>query len=137
MRWAWLGWGLDFCQPEPARPSLLNILVHPHVAKLIDLQQVDQQIALATRDLDSLPAEEAKRSKRLEELKRLAVDRKAEEDRSSVRSREIDVSVRSADAELQKLDNRLNEVKNNAEYQATLFAIESAKETATRSKKKG
>ena len=42
--------------------------MHPHVKKLLELQKVDQDISSLTKDIDALPAEEAKRKRKLDEL---------------------------------------------------------------------
>lgn len=101
--------------------------VHPHVKKLLDLQRVDQEIASLRQDLDSLPAEEAKRRKRLEELERQRQDKKERSDKAEVESRGLEKGIKGGDDEVKKLTERLGVVRNNAEYQATLFQIESVK----------
>lgn len=111
--------GCGLSQPEDP--------LHPHVKKLLELQKVDQEIASLTKDIDSLPAEEAKRRKRLEEHERLAAEVKARMVKIELDSRALDNAVRGNDAEIKKLNERLNTVRNNAEYQATLFQIESVR----------
>lgn len=101
--------------------------VHPHVQKLLLLQKVDQEITSLTKDLDSLPAEEAKRKKRLDELDRTLAERKNRLLKAEVDARTLDTSVRGRDDEIKRLNERLNTVRNNAEYQATLFSIESVR----------
>jgi predicted nucleic acid-binding Zn-ribbon protein len=101
--------------------------VHPHVKKLLDLQRVDQEIASLRKDLDSLPAEEAKRRKRLDELERQRVEKKERSDKAEVESRGLEKGIKGGDDEVKKLTERLGLVRNNAEYQATLFQIESVK----------
>lgn len=101
--------------------------MHPQVQKLLDLQKLDQQIASLRRDLDSLPAETTKRQKVLD-VKRgeAAVRDKALQD-AELQVKSLELSIKQADDEIKKLDGRLNTVKNNAEYQATLLQIESVK----------
>lgn len=101
--------------------------MHPNVKKLLELQKVDQEIASLRKDLDSLPAEEQRRRRRLDELERQRVERKEVADRTEVETRSLEKSVRQGDDEIKKLTDRLNAVRNNAEYQATLFQIESVK----------
>jgi predicted nucleic acid-binding Zn-ribbon protein len=101
--------------------------VHAHVQKLLLLQKVDQEISSLTKDIDSLPAEEAKRKKRLDEIERQAAERKARLLKTEVESRTLDTSVRGRDDEIKRLNERLNSVRNNAEYQATLFQIEAVR----------
>ncbi len=101
--------------------------MHPDVKNLVNLQKVDQKIARIRKDLDSLPKEREKREK---DLNRLRADlevkqTKFQEGEVSVRTNET--GIKHCDAELKKLTERLNVVKNNAEYQATLLAIESVK----------
>ncbi len=101
--------------------------MHPQVKKLLDLQKLDQQIASLRRDVDALPAETAKRQRSLD-LKRLDVaakERAVQEIELAVRN--LELSTKQSDEEVKKLDTRLNTVKNNAEYQATLLQIESVK----------
>jgi predicted nucleic acid-binding Zn-ribbon protein len=101
--------------------------VHPHLKKLLAVQKVDSEVARIQRDLDSLPEEEARRSERLRRAKQaFEVARRALAE-SQVRSRENEVSIKSADDEVRKLEGRLNIVKNNAEYQATLLQIEAVR----------
>jgi len=99
--------------------------VHPNVKKLLDLQKVDQEIASLRRDTDSLPVEEQKRRRKLEDLERAATERKERSTKAELDARALERSVKQADDEIKKLNERLNAVRNNAEYQATLFQIES------------
>ena len=101
--------------------------MHPHVQKLLGLQKVDLEITSLTKDIDLLPDEEAKRKRRLDKLERAANESGAALQKAEVRSRELDSSARDADAQITKLNERLNIVRNNAEYQATLFEIESVR----------
>jgi len=99
--------------------------VHPNVKKLLDLQTVDQEIVSLRRDTASLPAEEAKRKKRLDEFDRVAAEKKDRAIKAELDVRALEKAVMQSDEEVKKLNVRLNTVKNNAEYQATLFQIES------------
>jgi len=101
--------------------------VHPHIKKLLELQKVDQEISSLTKDLDQLPAEEAKRKKRLDELERVAAEKRAIHQKAELDSRALDKAVRGSDDEIKRLNERLNTVRNNAEYQATLFQIEAVR----------
>ena len=101
--------------------------MHPHVKKLLALQSVDQEIASLTKDIDSLPAEEAKRRKRLDELDRVALEQKTRATKTELDARALDKAVRGNDDEIKRLNERLNTVRNNAEYQATLFQIEAVR----------
>lgn len=101
--------------------------MHPQVEKLLELQKVDQEIAALRRDLDSLPAEEQRRTRRLEELERVRAERKERYMRVELEARALEKSIKQGDDEVRKLTERLNAVRNNAEYQATLFQIESVK----------
>jgi hypothetical protein len=99
--------------------------VHPNVKKLLDLQTVDQEIVSLRRDTSSLPAEEAKRKKKLDELDKVAAEKKDRATKAELDYRALEKAVKQSDDEVKKLNERLNGVKNNAEYQATLFQIES------------
>lgn len=101
--------------------------MHPHVKKLLALQSVDQEVASLTKDIDSLPAEEAKRRKKLDDLDRIASEAKARVTKTDLDARALDKAVRGNDDEIKKLNERLNTVRNNAEYQATLFQIEAVR----------
>jgi predicted nucleic acid-binding Zn-ribbon protein len=101
--------------------------VHPHVKKLIELQKVDQEISSLTKDIDALPAEEAKRKRRLDELERVRNEKRALLQKTELDSRALDKAVRGSDDEIKRLNERLNIVRNNAEYQATLFQIEAVR----------
>lgn len=101
--------------------------VHPHVQKLLGLQKVDLEVTSLTKDIDLLPEEEAKRKRRLDQLERAASEAGAALQKAEVESRELDTAARDADAQINKLNERLNIVRNNAEYQATLFEIESVR----------
>lgn len=101
--------------------------MHPHVQKLIDLQKVDLELTSLTKDLDLLPDEDAKRKRRLDRLEQASIAASAALQKAEVEARELDTSARDADAQINKLNERLNIVRNNAEYQATLFEIESVR----------
>ncbi len=101
--------------------------VHPHVKKLLELQKVDQEISSLTKDIDALPAEEAKRKKRLDDLERVRNEKRALLQKTELDSRALDKAVRGNDDEIKRLNERLNVVRNNAEYQATLFQIEAVR----------
>ncbi|MBL8754191.1 MAG: hypothetical protein JNK15_12895 [Planctomycetes bacterium] len=101
--------------------------MHPHVKKLLELQKVDQEISSLTKDIDALPAEEAKRRKKLDELERVLNERRARLQKTELDSRALDKAVRGSDDEIKRLNERLNIVRNNAEYQATLFQIEAVR----------
>jgi predicted nucleic acid-binding Zn-ribbon protein len=101
--------------------------VHPQIARLLELQKVDQELAALRKDLDSLPFEEQKRLRRLEELERVRSERKEAAVRAELEARAQEKSIKQGDDEIKKLTERLNAVRNNAEYQATLFQIESVK----------
>jgi predicted nucleic acid-binding Zn-ribbon protein len=101
--------------------------VHPHVKKLLELQKVDQEISSLTRDIDALPAEEQKRKRKLDELERTLTEKKLSQQKAELDSRALDKAVRGNDDEIKRLNERLNLVRNNAEYQATLFQIEAVR----------
>ncbi len=101
--------------------------MHPHVKKLLELQKVDQEISSLTRDIDALPAEEAKRKKKLDELERAMTEKRLRLQKADLDSRALDKAVRGSDDEIKRLNERLNIVRNNAEYQATLFQIEAVR----------
>ena len=101
--------------------------MHSHVKKLLELQKVDQEISSLTRDSDALPAEETKRRRRLDELERTMTERKLRLQKTELDSRALDKAVRGNDDEIKRLNERLNIVRNNAEYQATLFQIEAVR----------
>ncbi|MEM7202163.1 MAG: C4-type zinc ribbon domain-containing protein [Planctomycetota bacterium] len=101
--------------------------MHPDIRKLLEVQKVDQTLARIRRDLESLPAEEARRQHKLEQVRKQAEQAKTNLQEAEVQSRAQEKSIVAADEELKKLTSRLNTVKNNAEYQATLFQIESVK----------
>jgi predicted nucleic acid-binding Zn-ribbon protein len=101
--------------------------VHPNVKKLLELQKVDQEISSLTKDIDALPAEEAKRKRRLDELERTMAERRAKLTKADLDARALDKAVRGSDDEIKRLNERLNIVRNNAEYQATLFQIEAVR----------
>lgn len=101
--------------------------MHPNVKKLLDLQKVDQEIASLTKDIDQLPAEEAKRRRRLEELERAATEKHGRATKTELEIRALENAVRGNDDEIKRLNERLNIVRNNAEYQATLFQIEAVR----------
>lgn len=113
------------------RPQFAAVLakdpVHPHVKKLLALQKVDQEVASLTKDIDSLPAEEAKRRRKLEELDRLATEKRNRFLKTELDSRALEKAIRGSDDEIKRLNERLNTVRNNAEYQATLFQIEAVR----------
>jgi predicted nucleic acid-binding Zn-ribbon protein len=101
--------------------------VHPLVKKLLDLQSVDQEVSSLTKDIDSLPAEEAKRRRKLEEVARPATARRNRFLKTELVARAREKAIRGSDDEIKRLNERLNLVRNNAEYQATLFQIEAVR----------
>ncbi|MBM4060618.1 MAG: hypothetical protein FJ265_05915 [Planctomycetes bacterium] len=101
--------------------------MHPHVKKLLELQKVDQEIASLTKDVETLPAEEGKRRRKLDELERIAGERKNRQIKTELDARALEKAVRGSDDEIKRLNERLNAVRNNAEYQAILFQIESVR----------
>ncbi len=101
--------------------------MHSQVQKLLELQKVDQEISSLTRDIDALPAEEQKRKRRLDELERTMAERRARLQKTDLEARALDKAVRGNDDEIKRLNERLNIVRNNAEYQATLFQIEAVR----------
>lgn len=101
--------------------------MHPHVKKLLALQQVDQEVASLTKDIDSLPAEESKRRKKLDELDRVAAEKRTRFLKTELDTRALEKAIRGSDDEIKRLNERLNTVRNNAEYQATLFQIEAVR----------
>ena len=84
-------------------------------------------VSSLTKDIDLLPAEEDKRRRRLEQLERSASEASALLQKAETESRSCDTASRAADEQITKLNERLNVVRNDAEYQATLFEIESVK----------
>ena len=84
-------------------------------------------VSSLTKDIDLLPAEEDKRKRRLEQLERSASAASALLQKAETESRSCDTASRAADEQVTKLNERLNLVRNDAEYQATLFEIESVK----------
>jgi predicted nucleic acid-binding Zn-ribbon protein len=101
--------------------------VHEHVQKLLDLQKVDHEVTSLTKDIDQLPAEQEKRKRRLDQLERTAQEAAGLLQKAEVDARSCDSAARAADEQINKLNERLNVVRNNAEYQATLFEIESVR----------
>lgn len=101
--------------------------MHPDIKKLLEVQKVDSVVARIKRDLDSLPVEEARRSESVRRAKVAHEAARAALVESQVRSRENETSIKGADEEMKKLEGRLNVVKNNAEYQATLLQIEAVR----------
>lgn len=111
--------------------------MHPDVQKLLKVQNVDQSIAKIRRDIESVPKERARRESRLG-LVRGEHDALAQAlQQAEVGQRGNEVSIRQADDEIKKLEVRLNTVRNNAEYQATLLQIESVKRERARLEEEG
>ncbi len=101
--------------------------MHPHVQKLLEVQKIDQKIAQLRRQQESVPRETAEREGRLEAARRAAKTSAQSLQTAELRSRELELSVKQSDEELKNLELKLNTIKNNAEYQAILFQIESVK----------
>ncbi len=111
--------------------------MHPDVRKLIEVQKVDREVARFRKDLISLPQEQAKREGKLKNQRAVTeAAAKALKD-SEVEAQANEVSLMQVDEELKKLEARLNSVKNNAEYQATLLQIESVKAERGRLEEEG
>jgi predicted nucleic acid-binding Zn-ribbon protein len=103
------------------------VRVHPDIANLLQVQAVDQKLARIRRDLASLPAEATRRRQRLEQVRQEGEQAAAALLAAEVEYRSQEKNILGADEELKKLQARLSVVKNNAEYQATLFQMESVK----------
>jgi predicted nucleic acid-binding Zn-ribbon protein len=80
------------------------------------------------RDLDGLPAETSKREKALERAAEAATIAKRAQQALEVRSGQLELNIRSADDELQRLEARLNQVRTNAEFDAVKLQIKSTKD---------
>lgn len=101
--------------------------MHPDVQKLLSVQKVDQKIGALRKDLISIPAERAQREGKLEALRASTAQARAALQQAEVDSRGNEKGIKDGDLEIKKLQERLNTVKNNAEYQAILLQIESVK----------
>lgn len=111
--------------------------MHPDVKKLLEVQKVDQSIAKIQRDLDSIPRERAKREAALDAVRRRHDELTAALRQAEVDARSNDTSIRQSDDEIKKLETRLNGVRNNAEYQATLLQIGSVRQERGRLEEAG
>lgn len=111
--------------------------MHPDVQKLLKVQKVDQSIAKIRRDIDSIPKERARRESALGAVKGEHAAAAGALQQAEVSQRNNEVSLKQSDEEIKKLDGRLNTVKNNAEYQATLLQIESVKRERARLEEEG
>ncbi len=111
--------------------------MHPDVRKLLEVQKVDQSIAKIQRDLDSIPRERARREAALEAIRRRHDELAAALRQAEVDARSNETSIRSADEEIKKLEGRLNAVRNNAEYQATLLQIGSVRQERGKTEEAG
>lgn len=111
--------------------------MHPDVLKLIEVQKVDQKTARLRKDLIALPKERSQREGRLNGLRDSFAEATKSLQDAEVESHSSEISLKQADDELKKLESRLNEVKNNAEYQATLLQIESVKSERNRLEEEG
>lgn len=111
--------------------------LHPDIEKLLAIQRVDQKIAHIRKDLLSLPKEQEKRKKRLDGLLAEADASAKELQSAEVRSKENELNIKQSDDEVKKLQERLNTVKNNAEYQATLLQIQSVRDDRSRVEEEG
>jgi predicted nucleic acid-binding Zn-ribbon protein len=111
--------------------------LHPDVRKLLALQKLDQRIAKIRRDFESVPAETARRERALDAIRRGHEEAAGQLQRKEVEARGTDASIASSDAEIRKLEVRLNTVRNNAEYQATLLQIESVRNERNRLEEAG
>ena len=111
--------------------------MHPDVLKLIEVQKVDQRAARLRKDLIALPKEQSQREGRLQGLRSSFAEAAKGLQNAEVESHSNEVALKQSDDELKKLESRLNEVKNNAEYQATLLQIESVKGERNRLEEEG
>ncbi len=119
-----------------AVPSHLSNL-HPDVRKLLAVQKVDQRISKIRRDLEAVPAETTRRERALDAIRQQHETLVHELQHQEVAARTTDASIASADDEIKKLETRLNTVRNNAEYQATLLQIESVRNERNRLEEAG
>ena len=111
--------------------------MHPDVRKLLEVQKVDQSIAKIQRDLDSVPRERARREAGLDQVRRRVAELSDQCKVAEVAAKTNELSLKQSDEEIKKLDGRLNAVRNNAEYQATLLQIESVRKERSRLEEEG
>ena len=88
--------------------------MHEHVQKLFELQKVALEVTSLTKDIDQLPAEQEKRKRRLDKLEPAAKEAAAILQKAEVDSRSCVSAARAADEQINKLNERLNVVRNNA-----------------------
>jgi predicted nucleic acid-binding Zn-ribbon protein len=111
--------------------------LHSEVHKLLQVQNLDQSIAKIRRDVDSIPKERSRREAALAGVRDEHAAAVQGLRQAEVAQRGNEVSITQSDEEIKKLEVRLNTVRNNAEYQATLLQIESVKRERARLEEEG
>ncbi|MBK8976794.1 MAG: hypothetical protein IPM29_12825 [Planctomycetes bacterium] len=123
--------------PRWAFGSESGITLHPQVRQLLEVQKVDQKFSRLRRALDSIPREREQREGELERIRSIHAERQDEVRQAEVAQSQIELTIKQGDAELEKLNVRLNTVRNNAEYQATLLQMESVKRERGKAEEQG
>lgn len=100
--------------------------MHPSVARLVELQEVDLRLAEVQARLDALPRRVMAVNKRVEEARKLLADAKTSLTDSLKDRKTFEMDVQSWKDKVKKYKDQSAQVKSNEAYKALLREIEMA-----------
>jgi len=89
---------------------------------------VDQRLATVQRSLNEVPKETERRERELNALRKELADAQKTLKEMELRGGQLDLNIKTADAELKKLEVRMNMVRTNAELLAVKLQMDSTRE---------
>lgn len=99
----------------------------PDLERLIALQRIETERALAARTIAEVPRRQAALDERAAEGKAAFEEARAQQAAVAAAKRDAEKDLAAAEARLSKFRDQQNAVKTNKEYQAMLHEIETAK----------
>jgi predicted nucleic acid-binding Zn-ribbon protein len=89
---------------------------------------VDQRLASVQRGLNELPRETERRERELNGVRKEMADAQKALKDMELRGGQLDLNIKSADAEMKKLEVRMNMVRTNAELMAVKLQMDTTRE---------
>ncbi|HEV2498638.1 MAG TPA: C4-type zinc ribbon domain-containing protein [Terriglobia bacterium] len=98
--------------------------MHPDIKTLIELQQVDNDLAALTSRIEATPQQVQALKNQLSDFLRICDERKARLAANQKERRELDAEVQAIRVKITKHRDQLYEVKTNEQYRAMLKEVE-------------
>lgn len=98
--------------------------MHPDIKTLIELQQVDNDLAALTSRIEATPQQVQALKNQLSDFLRICDERKARLAANQKERRELDAEVQAIRVKISKHRDQLYEVKTNEQYRAMLKEVE-------------